>query len=348
MKAIVFKKPMDINIETLAEPTLKENEVLVRIKVSGICTNDIRDYKGSSYSYPRIGGHEYSGIIEKMGNGVNTNRFALGQKVVSYIINDCKECYYCKRKEENICHDFPYSKTFQNLHGYSGYYGFSEFVVTEANDLFIYPEYISFEKMAFTEPLACVINSVNRANIQLGDDVLIIGGGTMGLLHVMVAYLKGARIFLSEPQADRRRKAMSLGCHEVFDPIKEDVNAKIKALTDGRGADIVFDTTEIPKIAEDSIEMTAPNGRCILFSSLHPNEPLSINGGTIHSHQKTITGAVSPTISSYHQAVSMIGKGLLDPTILIEKIFDYTEIKDAMEFALRPDTYKVMIKFGDL
>lgn len=349
MKAIILKKPGEFSIEEIAVPQLQEDEVLIQIKTSGICTNDVRDFKGDcSYSYPRIGGHEYCGVIEAIGEKVNKKHFEIGQRVVTYIIDDCKECYYCKRGEENICEGLPKTKTFQNPDGISGYGGFAEFVVAKANDIFVYPEETSFEKMAFTEPLACVINSINRTNIQFGDDVLIIGGGTMGLLHVMAAKRKGARIILSEPLAERREKALTLGCDYAFDPKEGNSVEKIKELTQGKGADIVFNTTAIPAVAKEAVEMTANGGTCVMFSSIHPNEPVQVNMGAVHSYQKTITGAVSPTIASFHQSVLMIGKGLIDPSVLTEKVFSYQDFGKAMETAMKPDTYKVIIQFGEI
>ena len=213
MKAIVLNQPKNFAVKEIELPELKEDEVLIRIKDSGICTNDVRDFNGDcSYSYPRIGGHEYCGVIEELGSGVNEKRYSKGQKVVQYIIDDCKECFFCKHGEENICEEHPKSKIFTNPDGLSGYGGFAEFVVAKAEDLFVYPDSTTFEKMAFTEPLACVVNSINRTNIQFGDDVAVIGGGTMGMLHVMLARLKGARVILSEPLRERRESQMSIRC----------------------------------------------------------------------------------------------------------------------------------------
>ena len=121
----------------------------------------------------------------------------------------------------------------------------------------------------------------------------------------------------------------------------------VKALTGGRGANFVFNTTAIPVIAGQAVEMTAPTGTTIMFSSIHPNEKVPVDMGAIHSYQKTITGAVSPTVLSFHEAVQMIGKGLLDPTVLTEKIYDYQEFDEAIKTASRPDTYKVILKFGE-
>lgn len=348
MKAVILKKPHDFSIEEIETPVIKADEVLIQIKASGICTNDVRDFNGDcNYTYPRIGGHEYGGVIAKMGEEVNRGRFHLGQKVVSYIIDDCKECFYCKHGDANICEEHPKSRIFKNEKGLSGYGGFAEYVVAKAEDLFIYTENTSFEKMAFTEPLACVVNSIERTNIKYGDDVLVIGGGTMGLLHVVLAKLKGARVILSEPMEERRKKALALGCDDVVDSMDGDAVEAVKALTEGRGAIVVFNTTAIPAIAAQAVEMTAPTGTVVMFSSIHPNEPVPVNMGAIHSFQKTITGAVSPTVSSFHQAVELISKGIVDPTIFTEKMLDYTKFGEAIALASRPDTYKVILTFGE-
>ncbi|MFT4105245.1 MAG: alcohol dehydrogenase catalytic domain-containing protein [Lacrimispora sp.] len=349
MKAIILNEPRNVTYSDIELPALKEDEVLLRVKASGICTNDVRDFNGDcNYSFPRIGGHEYCGVIEDMGAGVTDQYFKKGQRAVAYIIDDCKMCYYCKHGEENICEGLPRTKTFQNPDGLSGYGGFAEFVVVKANDVFAFPEEVSFEKISFTEPLACVLNSINRTAIEFGDDVVVIGGGAMGLLHVMALKMKGARVILSEPLARRREKGLELGCDDAIDPMNENVIEAVRKLTGGRGATAVFNTTASPKVAADTVEMTAPGGICVMFSSLHPNDPVPVNMGRIHSYQITITGAVSPTIKAYHQSVQLLSKGLLDPSPLIEAVYDYTEFDKAIECAAKTESYKVIIKFGEL
>lgn len=348
MQAVILNKPEDFTIKEIETPKIKEDEVLIRIMISGICTNDVRDYQGDcNYSYPRIGGHEYCGVIEELGAAVNPERFHKGQKVVQYIIDDCKECSYCKEGNENICEEHPKSKIFQNPNGLSGYSGFAEYIAAKSHDLFVYGDDISFEKMAFTEPLACVVNSMDRVNVQFGDDVVVIGGGTMGLLHVMLAKLRGARVILSEPQEDRRKKALDLGCDETINPVGCDAVAELKKLTGGRGAKFVFNTNANPKVAIQAVDMTAPTGTAVMFSSIHPNQPVPIDVGAVHSQQKTITGAVSPTIYSFYRAVQLISKGIVDPTVLTEAVIDYKDFGKAISLAAQPDTYKVLLKFGE-
>lgn len=348
MKVLLMRKPGDVKVTELETPALKEHEVLIRVRAAGICTNDVRDFKGDcSYSYPRIGGHEYAGTIAQMGSGVDTNRFALGMKVVPYIINIDRNCPLCRTGNENICFKHPNSYIFHNEGGISGYGGFGEYVVAKEEDLFVYDEDVSFEKMAFTEPLACVVNSVNRTSIELGDDIVIIGGGTMGLLHVMVAALRGANVIVSEPLPERREKALQLGAKYVIDPINQDAVAEVMRITKDNGARVVFNTTASPKLMSQALEMTGPCGTCVAFSSMHPNKPIEVDAGMMHTLQKTLTGAVSPTIKAYYQSYELINKKIIDPTVLTEDIFDYTDFDNAMACALRPDTFKVIIRFGD-
>lgn len=347
MKACVVEKPMDVCVRDIPIPEPKDDEVLLRVTVAGICTNDVRDYKGSKYTYPRVGGHEYAGVIEKLGKDVDPKAFPIGQKVVNYIIDECGICYNCKHGHENICDSAESGKTFYNEGGMSGYFGFAEYIAVKARHLHVFPQDTPNELAAFTEPLACVINSINKTNIRMGDDVVIIGGGVMGLLHVLCAKRQGARVIVSETSSDRREFALKLGADEVLDPRHEDAVKRVKELTNGRGANVVYNTTAIPAVARQAIDMTAKSGIVNMFSSLHPNEPILVDAGRLHSQEIKVFGTVSPTVLSFSQAVDCIAKGIIDVRPLIEKVYDYQDVKEAMEAAMRPETFKVMLKFSD-
>lgn len=346
MKACVIKKPLDYQIEDFPIPEPASDEVLLRVTVAGICTNDVRDYKGSKYTYPRVGGHEYAGIIEKLGSEVDSSRFKVGQKVVNYIIDECGCCYSCKHEAENLCDSAESGKTFYDEDGISGYWGFAEYICVKARHLNIYSDNTPDERIAFTEPLACVINSMNKTNIQMGDDVVIIGGGVMGLLHVLCAKKRGAYVIVSETDAKRREFALELGADVTINPMECDAVEKVKELTNGKGANVVYNTTAIPAVAGQAIEMVAKSGWVNMFSSIHPNDPVAVNLGRVHSNEIKIMGTVSPTEKSFAQAVDCIAKGIINVDPLIEKVFDFQDVTEAMEYAARPDTYKVMMRFS--
>ena len=346
MKACVLTQPGKFEIRDIPVPEIKDDEVLVRVLTSGICVNDVRDYKGSKWSYPRIGGHEYSARIEKIGKDVDPNLFKVGDKVINYIIDDCGVCPDCKHHHENICENFTKGTSYYNENGYSGFYGFAEFAAVKARHLYVYNSETPDELAAFTEPLACVINSIQRSNIKMGDDVVVIGGGVMGLLHVLCAKRQGARVILSETDAQRRAFGLRMGADEAIDPLASDPIEQVKALTNGRGANVVENTTAIPAVAAQAIQMTAKSGLCNMFSSIHPNEPILVDAGRLHSQEIIVTGTQNGTIETFAQAIDCISKGIIDVMPLIEAVYQYQDITAAMECACRPDTYKVMVQFA--
>lgn len=346
MKAIVETGVKQLEIQDLPTPEIKADEVLMKVRANGLCTNDIRDYLGdTAYSFPRVGGHEFSGEIVAVGEDVNPAHFQVGDHVVKYIIPSCGECHYCKIGRENLCEEIYTSPTFQNPGGISGFWGMAQYIAVKSKDLYKFPKETPFTHSAFTEPLACVVNSVERAEILYGQDVLVIGGGVMGLMHIMLAKLRGARVILSEPDEARRKLAEQLGADLVFDPMAGDAVAFVKEHTEGRGADVVFNTTALPAIAKQSIDFTAKGGQTFIFSSLHPNDPVPTNLGAIHSLEKVITGTVSPTIRTFYRSVQLISKGIVDITPLLDKVYDYEEAVEAFEYAMRPDTLKTIITF---
>lgn len=348
MKAIVELGVKNIEIQDIPMPYLQSDEVLVKIQANGLCTNDVRDYLGDTiYSFPRIGGHEFSGEVVEVGTDVDPKYFKKGDHVVKYIIPACGECYYCKTGRENLCNEVYTSTTFQNPGGISGFRGMQQYLAVKSRDLYKYADGVPYTHSVMTEPVACVVNSVERAQILFGQDILVIGGGVMGLLHVMLAKLQGARVLVSEPNEERRKLAEELGADVTFSPFDGDAVAFVKEQTEGRGADVVFNTSANPKVALQALEFTAKGGQTFMFSSLHPNDPVLTDLGRVHSQETVITGTVSPTIRTFYRAVQLIGKGLLDVSKLIDRTFNYTEAVAAFEYAMKPETFKTIILFED-
>ena len=179
-----------------------------------------------------------------------------------------------------------------------------------------------------------------------GDDVIVIGGGTMGMLHVLCAKKQGARVILSETDAARRKFGLELGADIVINPLESDPVEQVKALTNGRGANMVFNTTAIPTVAAQAIEMTAKSGYCNMFSSIHPNDPILVNAGRLHSQEIYVTGTQNGTIETFQRAIDCISKRIIDVRPLIDKKFKPEEVTEAMEYASRPDTFKCMFVFS--
>ncbi len=343
MKVVAVTGAKQTELVEVNKPVPKENEVLVKIDGCAICTWEQRVYQTGKFKMPFLGGHEVVGHVVEMGSAVRTKEYAVGDRVAVSLISSCGTCYYCRRGEENLCVD-----SYANLSaevGMNGPGGFSEYKCVPANKLWKLNADMPWTNGTFAEPLACVCNSVKKANIELGDDVVVIGGGIMGMFHMMVSKLKGARVIMSEPDETRRKLAMELGCDIAFDPLAQDPVAFVKELTDGRGADVVFNTTPILPIAAQAVEMTGKMGRCIMYSSVKPTDPIGISPDMLHNTEKIITGTVSPSIQSLDTAVRLLNKGLINPEKLLHSCYAAEEAAEAFETAIRPDTYRVIITF---
>ncbi len=191
-----------------------------------------------------------------------------------------------------------------------------------------------------------VLIRVHAAAICI-NDVRVIGAGPMGFLHVLLVQLKGVRVTVSEPKADRRENALAHGAAYAIDPSTQDLVTEVMKLTDGLGVKTVFCATPNPEPAGDAIACCMPSGTVVMFSSLHPNTPVEVNLGHIHSTQKNITGALNGSFKTFWQAIQLLNKGIFDPSPFIEDIYDYHDFDEAMACAMRDDTYKVVIRITD-
>ncbi|RKD34213.1 zinc-dependent alcohol dehydrogenase [Thermohalobacter berrensis] len=318
----------------------KENEVLVKIDACAICTLEKRVYLGKiKFDYPFAGGHEVSGHVEAVGEKVkNLNA---NDKVALRLLNRCGECYYCRSGYDNQCIEAFKTKIHK---GYPGPGGFSEYILIDSKSVFKMPRDLDEKVIAFSEPLACCIHSINRAKIELGDDVVIVGAGVMGLLHTILAKLRGARVTVCEISKKRLEVAQKCGADILIDCNKEEPTKKVLNLTNGRGADVVVDTAPVSETAETSIKMLGKTGRLILYSSFHPDKLVKISPNSIHYSEIIVTGSVNPSTSDFLRATRLLSSRLVDPSILISEVISFKELEYGLENSIIPENYRVIVK----
>lgn len=343
MKAAVITGKKNIEVREVERPAAGKGEVLIRVTNCAICTWEQRVYQGmKQVPFPFVGGHEVAGIIEAVGADVNEEMFHAGQEVAVRTFNNCGKCYYCRKGKENLCSEF--GSFSMEGRGYYGQGGLGEYIVADARDVFVFTEDIPLRHGAFAEPLACVVNSVARGKIQLGNDVLIIGAGIMGLLHLMVAKLQGARVIVSDPDTARRKEAKELGAAITLNPREEDIVKSVQELTGGRGADVVFNTTPIAEVAQQAVQTAGKLGRVVMYSSFYPDNPITVSPNWIHHAEVEITGAANPSVQSFATAVELLSKGIIVPERFISETYSLDEVEQAFEAAVRGDSYRVMVE----
>lgn len=343
MRAAVITEVNKVELLEVRKPVPGKDEILVNIKACALCTWEQRTFSGIvKMPLPFIGGHEMSGVIEAIGENIDEKNYPIGQRVTVRTLYSCGECYYCRIGRENLCENKrgPVDNGHKEIYGPGG---LGEYLVVSPKDIYKLPNNLPFEYGAFTEPLACVVNSVEQGKIELGNDVVIIGAGIMGLLHVMVCKLKGARVIVSELSEERRKIAEELGADITFNPSKDDLGEKVKSITNGRGADVVFNTTPIAAVAEQATKAVANSGRVVMYSSIHPDKPFDLSPHWVHNSQVEITGAVSPNIKAFHTSSILLSKGLIVPEKLISKKYPIEESQKAFEDAVKPESFRIVI-----
>ena len=326
----------------MERPEPRPGEIQIRIRTCALCTWEQRVFTGEKQTpLPLVGGHELAGEISSLGDGVNPEQYPIGTCVAARVVKMCNSCYYCRRGEPTQCVEL---NTFR-LNGPSvyGMGGLAEYICLDRSAVWCFDKQQSFEEIALTEPLACVLRSIHRAQPRMGDDAVVIGGGVMGQLHLMCLKKLGVRTVLSEPDATRRDFAIAHGCAIVIDPAKEDAVVRVLQLTGGRGAETVFNTTAVSQVEEDAIRMTGKQGCCVTYSSQHPDHPVPVSPNWLHSSEAILTGAVNPSVVSFDQAVNVLSKGLVDISDLISAVYPKEEAETAFLEAIKPETYRVEI-----
>jgi len=331
-----------VNEISIVEKELKDpkgTQVLVKINSCAICTLEQRIYKGVFKRYPFAGGHEAAGTVVSVGDKVKSLK--AGDKVSMRMLTSCGECHYCRNGHENKC----VSAFIANIHeGLGGPGGFAEYMMLEAKALYKMADDIDLKFAALTEPLACCVHSVNNADIQLGEDVVVVGNGIMGAFHIQLAKLRGARVIVCEVDDERLAIAKKIGADITINSSKVDAVEKIKELTDGRGADVVFCTAALTSLATQSIEMAGNHGRVVMYSSFPKGNPIELDVNRVHSSEMNITGAVNSNTSDFLAAARLLSNKMIDPSQFISDVIPFENINHAFERAIDPKTYRVLVE----
>ncbi len=347
MRVGVFTGQGKVEVQEVEKPRPGKGQVLVKIGACALCTFEQRMFRGIVHiPFPYVGGHEVSGIIEELGERVDVNRWKPGQKVSLRLLENCGECYYCRTKREDLCENI--GRKVENGLPFAGIGGLSEYLLVEPRKLFKVADDLPFEVAALTEPLACVVHSVEKANIEFSNDVVVIGAGIMGLFHLILSKNRGARVTVSEVNDERRKLAESFGADYTINPSQVDPVKRIKDLTEGRGADVVFDTVPIIELAQQATQMIGKAGRLVFYTSFSqdPDKTINVSPDWVHHSQVTITGSVNPAVSDFFESSRLLSFRIVRPEPLISQVVPLDRIQEAFEMAINPKNYRVVVRMS--
>ena len=342
MKAAVLRAPQVLEVGDIETPEAGPGELILSVRAATVCGTDLRILSGKKTKgvrFPSIIGHEFAGVVVQTGSGVTAFN---GDRVCMDPVIPCRACSYCKAGLENVCLN-------RQAMGYEFDGGFAEFVRIPAialtsGNVFKMPNGMSFEAAALSEPLACCINGQKNAQVGLGDSVLIMGAGPIGLMHAALAKAAGARqVIISEPNASRRQAALERGVNHACDPMKESLLDFVKQRTDGLGADVVILAIGVPALANEALSIVRKGGRVNLFAGFSQGDMSSIDVNLIHYNEITVTGASALTRQGYELALHMLSSGQIDATSLITHRYAVADSMAAFEAASNGSALKVAI-----
>ena len=337
-KGNVFLGNGKFEMRRIRLPELKENEVLLRNKVCGICGTDVHIYRGekgaSDTSPPVVLGHEYAGVVEKVGRSVT--KLKPGDKVTVDPNIYCGECRYCLNGKKQMCENLTAIGV--NLDG-----GFAEYSVVPAAQCLKVADSLNFEAAAMSEPLACCIHGIDRAEIKPGMLVCVIGGGPIGLLMVQLAKLSGAsRVILSEPVKKRRELGLSVGADAAIDPMEAPISEQIRNRYGVPGADVVIECVGNTKATAQAFEAADKGATVVLFSVPSPDSVYSLQLFQAFRKELTIkTSFINP--DTHLRAVELLNSGRIQIEPIITHRFSVDQVEEAIIKQTQPDSVKVVV-----
>lgn len=345
MKAAVYRGANELRVEEVPRPEPGRGELLVRVEVCGVCLTDVKKVRKGLLPPPRIFGHEIAGTVAGLGEAVSG--FREGERVALQHHVPCGACFYCRERLFAQCEGYKRTGTTAGFApaggGYAEYVKVMDWVV--AGGAIRVPDGVLPEEAAFVEPVNTCLKAVRKAGIHKGQSVLVVGQGSIGLLLLQLARRDGALVFGSDPLEDRRGWSLKLGAGAAFDSAHEDVAARMRGATAGRGADVTLLAALGTHALRQAIDATRPGGRILVFAATSPGEMAELDLGALCVSEKEILTSYSSSPATQAEAASVVFGGEIRVAELISHRLPLAEAPRAFELAAqaRPGVLKVVL-----
>lgn len=346
MKAQVFRGVNQLSYEEVPKPDIGKDEVLVQVKVVGLCQSDIKKIRYPLYEPPRIFGHETAGEIAAVGSEVKG--WHVGQRVVVLHHIPCMHCEYCMNDNFSMCEVYKNITTTAGFSPSGG--GFAEYVkvpghIVTHGGLVEIPEDISFEQASFVEPTNCCLKAVTKADIKPGQTVLITGAGPIGLMFIMLVNYVGGRAITTDLLPTRIEKAKQVGAAAAFDARDPDLDTKIQDLTNGMGVDVSLLAVPSDKAFFQALNCTRKGGKILFFAEFPDEVEIPINPNVLYRREIDLIGSYSSSFRLQKQSADIIFNKRIDVDALVSDRYPLQDLANAVDQAVSPgpETYKILI-----
>ena len=327
----------DIRLEQMDVPEIGPGELLVQVKACGLCGSDLMEWYTAEKA-PTVLGHEPTGVVAAVGQGVEA--FSVGDRVFVHHHVPCFTCHYCVRGSYTQC------ATFKATHIDPG--GFAEYIrvptLNVERDVLHLPVGMSFGQGTLIEPVATCVRGVERAGLQKGDTVAVLGCGTSGLILLQLARLWGAtKVIATDFVEYRLEMARRLGADHAIHA-SEDVPALIRDVNGGRGPDVVLVAVGSAKPMEQALAMVEKGGSVLFFAPTAPGVTMAVSPHRLLFEEITVTGTYSCTPQETRLSLKLIEAGRLRVDELVTHRFDLTSVAEAIALAAEAqDSLKILV-----
>jgi threonine dehydrogenase-like Zn-dependent dehydrogenase len=335
MRALVIDEPGSAQVVERPRPVPGSGEVLVRVRRAGLCGTDLSTFLGKNplVSYPRLIGHEIAGTIEEVGSGVDG--WSAGAAVTASPYKNCGSCAACRRARPNAC------RNNQTL-GVQREGALAEFAVVAANRLFTSAS-LSLDQLALVEPFCIGMHAVGRARVTEGDTVLVMGCGGVGAGAVAAAAGRGARVLAMDVDPQKLAQAVALGAQTALMTTQDDTPARIRALTDGEGPDVVIEAVGKPSTYRLALDLVAACGRVVYIGWVKGD--IALEARQIVAKEVDLLGSRN-AIDEFAEVIALFESGRVDPLALVTDRVTLDEVPAMFgRWADRPDSVgKILVE----
>ena len=318
MLVAVYYNNNDIRIEDIPKPEIGPEEILLKVMASGICGTDVLEWYRLPKA-PRVLGHEATGIIEKVGKKVT--KYNVGDRVfVSHHV-PCNQCCYCIKDSHTAC------ETLHTTNYFPG--GFSQFIrvpkINVETGIYKLTPNMSFEEGTFIEPLACVIRGQRLADVNKCDNVLIIGSGMAGILHIQLSKMKDVqKVFAADINLDRLELAKKFGADYIIDA-KTNLVEQLKNINEGKGVDKVIVCTGAEKAALTALDCVDRGGTILFFAVPEPSIIIPIPITDFWRNETTIKTSYGAAPKDLEEALKILSKKQINVSEMVTHTLDIRE-----------------------
>lgn len=336
MKAAVFHAPRDLRIEDVRPPQVGPPEVLIRVAACGICGTDLRVETGEFDAvYPVVAGHEFAGVVEEVGSDAGS--FTPGQWVAVNPNTPCRRCRYCYQGQFHLCDSMSACGV-----TYNG--GFAEFCKVAGQLALPLDRAIPLEQWALMEPVSCCLHGIDVAGVKPGDRVIILGGGSIGLILLQLARCAGAsQAIVSEPQERKRVLAEQLGADATVDPVAlgDGLTEAVREITGG-GAEVVIEAAGLPATARAALALACKGGTVLFFGVCPQNLEVPVRPYWVYHNEVTIKGTFTNPLTD-SRAVRLLSSGRVRTEPLISHRFALDDLQVGLDAVRRGETVKAIV-----